>query len=164
MDKYKIIFESDNIIYVELSEDLISDYLKMINDPDVAKMLSKKKRIYTYEQELEWVKEKLNEKACIFSMLEKNTGEYIGNIEIISINDNIGEIGISITANKQDKHYGTEGIKRLIKYGYDVLNLDGFELNVYNTNPRAIHCYENVGFINIGMGKTKDDIHMLLKK
>lgn len=28
----------------------------MVNDPNVAKMISKKNRIYTYEQELEWVK------------------------------------------------------------------------------------------------------------
>lgn len=41
-------------------------------------------------------------------MLEKTTGEYIGNIEIMKIENNIGELGISITALKQDKHYGTE--------------------------------------------------------
>lgn len=97
-------------------------------------------------------------------MIEKITGEYIGNIEIMHQNNNIGEIGIFITANKQDKHYGTESMKRIIEYGYNELKLDGFELNVYSTNPRAIHCYEKVGFVNIGVGKTEDDIHMMLKK
>lgn len=164
MNKYDIVFESDNIIYIKLSESLIDDYLKMVNDPDVAKMISKKNRIFTYEQELEWVKEKLEENACIFSMIEKDTSEYIGNIEIMNINNNIGEIGISITANKQDKHYGTEAMKRIVEYGYNELNLDGFELNVYSTNPRAIRCYEKVGFIKDGVGKTEDDIHMMLKK
>lgn len=164
MSEYDIVFDSDNIVYVKLSENLIGDYLKMVNDPNVAKMISKKNRIYTYEQELEWVKKKLAENACIFSMIEKITGEYIGNIEIMHQNNNIGEIGIFITANKQDKHYGTESMKRIIEYGYNELKLDGFELNVYSTNPRAIHCYEKVGFVNIGVGKTEDDIHMMLKK
>ena len=74
-------------------------------------------------------------------MIEKSTGEYIGNIEIMEIKNNIGELGISITALKQDRHFGTEAIKALLKYAYEELNLDGMELNVYATNPRAIHCY-----------------------
>ena len=164
MNKYDVVFESDNIVYVKLSESLIDDYLKMVNDPNVAKMISKKNRVYTYEQELEWVQEKLIENACIFSMIEKSTGEYIGNVEIMHINNNIGEIGISITVNKQDKHYGTEAMQKIIEYGYNELNLEGFQLNVYRTNPRAIHCYKKIGFVNAGVGKTEDDIHMVLKK
>ncbi len=164
MGKYDVIFESENIFYVKLSYDLIEDYLKMVNDPNVAKMISKNIFVYTYEQEFEWVRKKLEEKDHIFSMVEKETGEFIGNIEIMSQNDGIGEIGISITSEKQDRHYGTEAMKRIIEYGYNELKLNGFELNVYKTNPRAIHCYENVGFVNVGSGKEDDDIHMMLKK
>lgn len=47
-------------------------------------------------------------------MIEKKTNEFIGNIEIMEINNNIGEIGIAITRKKQDKHLGQEAIKRLI--------------------------------------------------
>lgn len=162
--KFNVILKSDNIDYVELSKDLIDDYLEMVNNPDIAKMITKKVRVFTYEQELEWVKEKLDENACIFSMIEKITSEYIGNIEIMNINNNIGEIGICITASKQDKHYGTEAMKRIVEYGFNELNLDCLELNVYSTNTRAIHCYEKVGFVNVGVGKTENDIHMVLKK
>lgn len=48
-------------------------------------------------------------------------------------------------------------------YGYNILNLDGFELNVYKTNPKAIHCYEKVGFVPDGTGKTEEDMHMVLR-
>lgn len=164
MNNYEIIFESDNIYYIKVNELLIDDYLKMVNDPEVQKGISKELRQFTYEQELEWVKRKLENNACIFSMIEKNTGEYIGNIEIMHIDNNIGEIGISITANKQDKHYGTEAMKRIIEYGYSKLGLEGFDLNVYSTNPRAIRCYEKVGFVSVGVGETEDDIHMIFKK
>ena len=132
----------------------------MVNDPNVANKISHKIRVYTYEQELNWLKSKLEENALCFSMLKKISGEYIGNIEIMEIKNNIGELGISITASKQDKHYGTESIKALLKYAYEELNLDGMELNVYATNLKAIHCYEKVGFIRDGIGKTKEDIHM----
>lgn len=162
--RYEIVFESENIYYVKLDEKLVNDYLKMVNDPNVANKISHKTRTYTYEQELNWLKSKLEENALCFSMLEKSTGEYIGNIEIMKIENNIGELGISITASKQDKHYGTESIKALLKYSYEILNLDGMELNVYATNPKAIHCYEKVGFIKDGIGKTEEDIHMKISR
>lgn len=162
--KYEIVFESENIYYVKLDEKLVNDYLIMVNDPNVANKISHKIRTFTYEQELNWLKSKLEENALCFSMLEKSTGEYIGNIEIMEIENNIVELGISITASKQDKHYGTESIKALLKYAYEELNLDGMELNVYATNPRAIHCYEKVGFIRDGIGKNEEDIHMKISR
>ena len=98
--EYQIVFESENIIYVKLNEKLINDYLVMINDPDVARKISHNIRTYTYKDELNWLKLKLQEKAMCFSMLEKSTGDFIGNIEILRINNNIGELGISITPRK----------------------------------------------------------------
>lgn len=164
MSNFKIIFESENIYYIQVNELLINDYLKMVNDPEVQKGISHKLKQYTYEQELEWVKMKLEEKANIFTMIEKTTSEFIGNIEIMHIVNGIGEIGITITRNKQNHHYGQEAMKAIMDYGYDILNLDGFELNVYKTNPKAIHCYEEVGFVAVGTGKTDEDIHMTYHK
>ena len=164
MEKYEIIFESENILYVKINENLINDYLIMVNDPEVQKGISRKAKIYTYEQELEWVKEKLNEDATIFSMIEKETNEYIGNVEIMDIIENVGEIGIAITSLKQNKHYGQEAMKSIINYALNIMNLENVDLNVYKTNPRAIHCYEKVGFIRDGVGKAEEDIHMIYKK
>ncbi len=161
---YQVVFESENILYVRLNEKLINDYLIMINDPEVANKISYKIRTYTYEDELNWVKLKLQENAICFSMIEKSTGDFIGNIEILEINNNIGELGITITPKKQNQHYGTESIKAMLKYAYEKLNLDGIDLNVYATNLRAIHCYEKIGFIKDGQGKTDQDIHMIKTK
>ena len=164
MKNFELIFESENIQYVKLSEDLINEYLTMVNNPEVANKISHNMRTFTYEEEEKWVRTKLEENAICYSMIEKATGEYIGNVEIMEINNGIGEIGITITPKQQNKHYGTEAMKAIMKYGYNKLNLDGFELNVYSTNPRAIHCYENVGFQKDGVGKTEEDIHMIHKK
>lgn len=161
---YTKVFESENIDYIKLSENLISDYLAMVNSKEVANKISHNPKIYTYEDELFWIRNKLENNALCFSMLEKKTHEYIGNVEIMKIVNNIGEIGITITPAKQNKHYGTEAMKAIIKYGYDNLNLVGFDLNVYKTNPKAINCYKKVGFIEDGVGKTKDDIHMTYVK
>jgi len=158
------VMESENIIYIKVTENLIDDYLKMVNDPEVQNKISKVKKQYSKEQEIEWIRLKQEQKSIIFSMLEKDTNKYIGNIEIMNIINNIGEIGICITSDMQDKHYGTEALKKIIDYAYRTLGLDGLELNVYASNPRAIHCYENVGFIKDGVGKSADDIHMKYTK
>lgn len=97
-------------------------------------------------------------------MIEKETNEFIGNIEIMEIKNNIDEMGIAITPKKQDKHLGQEAIKRFIEYAFNALSLDGLELNVYNFNTRGIRCYEKVGFIKDGQGKTEEDIHMKISK
>ncbi len=162
--EYEIIFESNRIKFIKLSKKLVNDYLDMVNDVEVQRFISHKRKIYSLDGELEWIKSKLEENAIIFSMIEKQTNEFIGNIEIMKINNNIGEVGIAITRKKQNKHFGQEAIKRLIEYSFSELNLDGLELNVYDFNSRGINCYEKVGFVIDGQGKTKEDIHMLLKR
>lgn len=162
--EYEIIFESNRIKFIKLSKKLVNDYLDMVNDVEVQRFISHKRKIYSLDGELEWIKLKLEENAIIFSMIEKQTNEFIGNIEIMKINNNIGEVGIAITRKKQNKHFGQEAIKRLIEYSFSELNLDGLELNVYDFNSRGINCYEKVGFVIDGQGKTKEDIHMLLKR
>lgn len=51
----------------------------------------------------------------------------------------------------------------MINYAFNVMKLKNIELNVYKTNYRAIRCYEKVGFVADGIGKTSEDIHMIYK-
>lgn len=164
MEDFEIIFESERIYFVKLREKLVEDYLIMVNDIEVQKYISHNRKKYTLEQELEWIKNRLSKNAIIFSMIEKKTNKFIGNIEIMNIVDNIGELGIAITPKQQDKHFGQEAIKAFINYAFHDLNLDGLELHVYNFNLRGIHCYEKVGFKKIEKSETSEDIHMILIK
>ena len=77
--------------------------------------------------------------------------------------NNIGELGICITRDKQDKHYGYESIKRILEYADEELSFDTIYLNVYKDNKRAIKCYENCGFVIDGDGKKPSDFHMTYK-
>ena len=162
--KYEVIFESERIMFVKLSEKLVQKYLDMINDENIQMFISKDMKKYTFEQEIEWIKEKINKNAIIFSMIEKETNDFIGNIELMNIKDNTGELGITITKNKQDNHFGQEAIKALLNYAFNILKLEKVELNVFSYNQRAIHCYKKIGFIKDGIGKTVDDIHMVMLK
>ena len=143
----KQIFESSRISFVEVSETLISDYLIMINDNEnVNRFISKRGKQITEEEETVWVRKKLEEKALIFSMIEKKTGDFIGNTELMDNSDTVKELGIAITAKKQNKGYGTEAVAALLKYGFETLGLHKIVLRANPDNARAIHVYKKCGF------------------
>ena len=105
----------------------------------------------------------MDKDATMFSMLEKDTHEFIGNIEFFNRVDDEAEWGIVITTNKQNKGYGKEALLRSVEYGFNELNLRRIYLGVYANNPRAIHVYENCGFKEYD--RTDVDIFMeILKK
>ena len=144
MDK---VFESENIIYVRPSFDLVPDYLEMVNDiENVAKFIGDRREPLTEEQEIDYIKDKMDNKATMFSMLEKTTGKFIGNVEFFNRVFEEAEWGIVITASMQNKGYGKEALKRSVQYGFNVLGLSRIYLGVYADNPRAIHVYESCGF------------------
>ena len=165
MKTYEIVFESDRIYFCNVDYMFIEDYMKMINNPNISKMISHQEMHMTYNDEFNWVTSQIDAiDEVTFTMIDKETKEFIGNISLMHIKDNSAEMGICITANMQDKHYGTEAIKALVEYGYTKLGLTNIYLNVFNFNKRAIKCYENVGFIQDGVGILEDDIHMTHKK
>ena len=155
----KQVFESVRIRFVEVSELLIKDYLTMVNDlENVEKYLGGPHEPYTGEQEVEWVQKHLAEKSPVFSMIEKKTGDFIGNIELMDVRDSVGELGIAITAKKQNMGYGTEAIRALMSYARDRLKLRRVVLRAFPDNIRAIHVYEKCGFREYD--RTEKDVFM----
>ena len=143
----KQVFESERIRFVEVSERLIGDYLAMVNDMErVEKYLGGAHEPYTEQQEIAWVRRKLEEGAPVYSMLEKESGDFIGNIELMDLSDDAGELGIAVTGEKQDMGYGTEAVAALTAYGMDKLGLRRVFLRVNPENARAIHVYEKCRF------------------
>ena len=143
----KQIFESENISYVEVTEELIPDYLTMVNDIEhVDRFIGGPHEPYTEAQEMEWVQEQLRENNTVFSMIEKKSGRFIGSVELMNITGSAGELGIAITAAMQEKGYGTEAVKAITNYGMNTLGLNRVCLRTNLDNFRAIHVYEKCGF------------------
>ena len=155
----KQLFESDRIRYVEVTEELVQDYLKMVNDLEhVGRFIGRRTEPVSEEKERKWVREKLDEKAVLFSMIEKNGGAFIGNIELMDFTETEAELGIAITAAKQDRGYGTEAIRAVTGYAFDELGLKRVFLKVYPDNGRAIRVYEKCGFREYD--RTEEDVFM----
>ncbi len=168
-----VILESDNIYYVNVSYDLIDEYLKLFNNPNIKKFITADPNPYTYENRFMCVKEALEtDTLIILSMFDKKSGRFIGNVDFDNITSNNAEIGIVINEEFQNNHYGWEALKRFIDYGFNDLKLEEIYLGVYSNNDRAVHLYEKLGFrpykvdknIAIINGENVDTIYMKLHK
>lgn len=159
----KQVFESSRISFVEVSEQLVEDYLTMVNDyENVNRFIGGEQKTFTAEQEIKWVHEKLDEKALVFSMIEKKSGKFIGNIELMDPTDSEGELGIAITAKMQNLGFGTEAVIALTEYGMNQLGLKRVFLRTNPQNGRAIHVYQKCGFKEYD--RTNDHIYMELSR
>lgn len=155
----KPVFETRRIRFVRVSEELVKDYLTMVNDLErVGRFIGGRTEPVSEEKEIRWVREKLAEKAVLFSMLEKESGDFIGNIELMDVKDAAAELGIALTAEKQNCGFGTEAIPALLAYGRTRLGLKRVFLKVYPDNLRAIHVYEKCGFREFD--RTDKDVFM----
>ena len=143
----EIIFESERINFVQVDESLVNDYLILMNDfENVGRFIGNHHNPFTCENEYKWIKEKLEDNSPVFSMIEKRTNKFIGNIELMNLVNDTAELGIAITASMQEKGYGTEAIMSLIKYGKDILKLNHIILRTNINNLRAQHVYIKCGF------------------
>ena len=155
------IFATERIDFVPPSEALVPDYLVMINDAENVRRfigLSRDAEPITEEKERQFVQKKLAQQAPIFSMIEKDTGAFIGNIEFVDMADGAAEMGIAITAKMQDRGFGSEAIPAMVRYGMDKFGLKRVYLKVFPFNARAIHVYEKCGFREYD--RAEDDVFM----
>ena len=144
----RIIMETERVYFVAVDEEYVEFYIENMNNPEIYRHLADNPRTYTREEEIEWIRE--NVEANQFTIIDKNTGELIGNAGYHEIVGDTGEIGIWITPAHQNNHYGREIIMKLVEYGYDVLKVRHVTLKVHDNNERAKHVYEKVGFQRTG--------------
>ena len=157
------VFESERILFVKPTLDLVPDYLVMINDIEgVARFIADRREHYTVEEETSYMKEKIESGATMYSMIEKSTGKFIGNTEFFNRVYKEAEWGIVMTKSMQDRGFGTEALRRMIDYGFDDLGLERIYLAVYTDNPRAAHVYEKCGFKEYD--RTEKDVFMEIFK
>ena len=154
------VFESENIIYVRPSFDLVPEYLEMVNDiENVARVIGDRREPLTEKDEIDYIKNKMDNNATMFSMIEKKTNKFIGNIEFFNRVFEEAEWGIVITTKMQNKGYGREALMRSVEYGFNELGLNRIYLSVYVDNPRAMHVYEQCGFKEF----KRDDVDIFME-
>ena len=144
-------------------------YVKWLNDRSVSDNLGATSSVGTVPNEIEYIKNKKGNDYDFSIVLNDDT--LIGNISLMNVNlvSRKATLGIFIgDEENRSKGYGTEAMKILVEYGFNILGLHNIDLNVFSFNERAIKAYEKVGFKEYGRrhesyfldGKFHDEISM----
>ncbi len=60
---------------------------------------------------------------------------------------------VIVDHNKRRAGYGKEMLKLALQYAFDITGVKLVQLNVFDENAAAKHCYEKTGFIEESMTK-----------
>jgi RimJ/RimL family protein N-acetyltransferase len=88
----------------------------------------------------------------------------------VSVKDRCATLAIVIGPGHQDRGYGTDAVRVLLRYGFAELGLHRVELGVTGYNLRAMAAYRKAGFVEEGRrrsaifrsGAWHDDVRMAI--
>jgi RimJ/RimL family protein N-acetyltransferase len=92
-----------------------------------------------------------NETRRRFVVLDEQN-HVIGTVGLRNLDFNASEatLGIIIRADVVGHGYGTDSVKTVLRYAFDILELDRVLLDVAINNRRARHVYDKLGFVPVG--------------
>jgi RimJ/RimL family protein N-acetyltransferase len=88
-----------------------------------------------------------------YAIVERGTDELLGNCGLMEIDhvNSTGEVGLFIgEETKRGLGYGTEALRLLCDYAFNVIGLNALMLRTYEYNERAVASYRKIGFKEVG--------------
>jgi [ribosomal protein S5]-alanine N-acetyltransferase len=131
-------------------EDIPIKYLKWINDQSIIGQTESRYFPTSKNKLFKKVKE-FNESpnTVFFSIIDKKTKDYIGNVKIGPINWIDRNAAIGRLIGEKDFHgkgYGTEVSKLILKYAFQILNLNKIYSGAIESNKGSIKSNLKLGF------------------
>ncbi len=110
------------------------------------------------EEEEDWIRNtwraKQKGEAYVFSIIEKKSEEWLGNVGLTikpPLSARRAELGIAIMdKTKQGKGYGTDAVRTMCAFGFQILGLNSIMLKHVTFNEQGRKAYEKVGFKEVG--------------
>ena len=142
MNFLDIIIQTDRLRLVPVSMEFVNEMYEELTD-EIAKYLS----FYppeSLDQEVKFVeksrKDMKDKDAIVLSVLDKKTGEYLGNVSLNGIKKKAPEMGIWIKKSAHGKRIGREAAIGLKDWAFKNLELDHifYTMNVENMPSKKI--------------------------
>lgn len=153
-------------------------YVEWFNDREVTRSLNQFLPMSSADEQAwyEGLKDRdPRERPLAIDVRQDTAWVHVGGCGLFDFDDRArsAELGIAIGEKRfWDQGVGTEALRALIDFGFNTLNLRRIMLRVYDFNPRAIHVYEKLGFVEEGRlrqstyhdGEYRDTILMSILK
>lgn len=139
---------ADAIVLRQLDEAYFDAYCGLIADP-ISRHWTVTTEPFSDEQLMSWLKSRPGQTDRLdWAILDKTTGQLLGEIvlnELDPANESMN-LRIALSSNNLGRGFGTQAVKLVVEFGFQVLNLREIRLDVWRENLRAIRVYEKVGF------------------
>ncbi|TKB97613.1 GNAT family N-acetyltransferase [Pedobacter cryophilus] len=135
------------------------------NNPEIWNFTEfKPNKHITVEIETEWLYRILqNKDEYRFAICLKETGQYLGNVQLLNVNNKTACFHIFIGETSfWGKGIGNKATALLLEHGFNNLKLDFITLRVHKDNSFALSVYKKMGFQIID--KNGDFMEMALAK
>lgn len=150
IDIVRLSGQNVDLCVLRTDDEAIDAYTKWMNDASIAKWIGANRTVTQRSEEVDWANNQAD-KACQFCIVEKISRQLIGTCSCDCYDGISAYLGITIgEPSGQDKGYGTEVIKMLIKFCFEELNAHRVSLGVVGDNARAIKCYTKAGLKECG--------------
>jgi diamine N-acetyltransferase len=131
-------------------------YVEWLNDPEMRAGINVFLPMSQAEEE-RWFEEMMTkdpiERPFAVDVREGDEWIHVGGCSLFGFNhrSRSAELGIAIGAkDRWDEGIGADTMRALMRHGFETLNLNRIFLRVYDFNKRAIHLYQNLGFVEEG--------------
>jgi RimJ/RimL family protein N-acetyltransferase len=141
----------DRIYLSPISLQDIERYTAWLNDLSTTRFLTLASAQVTLQGEGEAIAALAKKQS--YAIVEKGSDELLGNCGLFEIDPvhRSAEVGIFLGDDlRRGGGYGTEALKLLCDYGFNILNLRSINLRTYSYNARAMASYAKVGFKEAG--------------
>lgn len=126
--------------------------LEWMGDPDITRIFSNNFSEYTLEMVQNFIKSSFDTENQNFAVVDEND-EYQGTISLKNISSKDKNAEYAVVFRKKAHGTGTskQATYEILRYAFEVLNLEKVYLNVLEDNLRARKFYEKIGFKQEGI-------------
>ncbi len=140
----------------EFRQEDISGIRSWVTDIETTKTLGGAyMRPQTWEQSERYLSSLLEGDAGGVNLViaDKESLRYLGQCSLMMIDNTArhAELAVVMCPVCQNQGLGQEGVRLMLAYAFDQMNLNRVHLKVRADNERAIRCYEKCGFVREGV-------------
>lgn len=149
---------NDNVVLEELDSGNMEKLRNWRNDPEVRKYFRVYKDI-TRDMQAKWyssIGNNSNDSHIYFQIMtfedeiDKRNLVGVCNLSYINWHTRSAEAAIFV-AEGGGKGIGTKALQTMCKYGFEELNMNKIWCEIFDNNPRSLHLFKKVGFIEEGL-------------